>query len=279
MTARTWHGPITFMAGSLARTSFRQQVTATASAGFQAITCWPNIWRHATRKDGLDLRGMRQLLDDAGLRLTDVDACQDWAVAPVIDSPLPAPAPRTEFFEVCNALGGTTIVAAHPPGSGTVSEADIEGFASLCDDADTEGLRVALEYVPFTGVPDLPTALRVLRDVGRPNAGLVIDLWHHARSGGQPADLETLDPSLVFTVQLADGPARPPESLLDEAVFHRQLPGHGDFPLAAGLRVLAELGVQAPMGPEVFRTDAEQRPTADVAQELYFATAELLGRL
>jgi sugar phosphate isomerase/epimerase len=215
------------------------------------------------------------MLDDAGLVPTDVDACSDWAAPAAIDVPLPS-APRAEFFDVGARLGATTVVATHAVGGEPATDQDVAGFAELCDEAADHGLRVALEYVPFTGVPDLPAARRILDTVRRANAGLVVDLGHHARSGGQPDDLRSLWPELVFTVQLADGPAKTPANLLEDAMSHRQLPGYGQFPLVECLRALADIGVTAPAGPEVYRPECADRPPGAVAAELYRSTIELL---
>ena len=155
--------------------------------------------------------------------------------------------------------------------------AGIEGFGQLCDEAREHGLRVALEFVPFTGVPDLPAALRVLDKAARPNAGLVVDLGHHARSGGAPEDLRSVPPELVYTVQLVDGPLQAPDDLLDEAMFHRQLPGRGALPLLADLRALADIGVRAAVGPEIFAPG--DRSAQDVATELYAATVAMLDEV
>src|SRR3954469_3545310 len=95
---------LTLMAGCLPRTPFRDQVAAAVHAGFDSLTGWPNVWRHAQRKDGLTLADMRDLLQDNGLVLTDVDACSDWATTPgVVRAGLPT-APRAEFLDVCAAL-------------------------------------------------------------------------------------------------------------------------------------------------------------------------------
>ncbi len=264
------------MAGSLPRTRFRDQVAAAASAGFTAVTTWPNVWRHARQRDGLTPAEMRARLDDHGLTLTDVEMVVDW-LPPGADGPFARGASRWEAFEVATALGAGTVATSHAVGSDLVLDRDAESFARLCDDAARHGLRVALEFVPFTGIPDLATALAVLERAGRANAGLVVDVWHLARSGGSPQDLRRVPPGSVFTVQLADGPAAAPPDLLDEAMFHRVPPGAGELPIVDSLAVLAELGVDAPIGPEVFRPD---RPAAEVAAELYTATVgvvELAG--
>ena len=78
---------------------------------------------------------------------------------------------------------------------------------------------------------------------------------------------------------LADGPADRPTDLLDDAMSHRQPPGWGEFPLVACLKVLADIGVRAPTGPEVYRPECADRPAGDVAAELYRATVDVLQRI
>ena len=57
----------------------------------------------------------------------------------------------------------------------------IEGFAGLCDRAAEHGLLVALEFLPWSGIPDVATAWRIVDAAGRANGGLLVDTWHHLR--------------------------------------------------------------------------------------------------
>jgi sugar phosphate isomerase/epimerase len=180
-----------------------------------------------------------------------------------------------EAFEVARALGARTLDTAHAVGGELDLVRDAAAFAQLCDDAAEHGLRVALEFVPFTAVPDLATALELVRRAGRPNGGLVIDLWHLARSGSAPAALAEVPPELIYTVQLADGPATPLDDLLEDARSRRQLPGAGELPVAEGIAILRGMGVEAPIGPEVFVADRAARPR-EWAGQLYASTRALL---
>lgn len=263
----------TFMAGCLARTPFRELVPAAASAGFASLTIWPNIWRHALHRDSLTLAGMRAMLGDAGLTLTDVDACFDW----VPPSPAPGPGPmrrrvaREEFFDVCVALGGTTVVAVHQTDAGLDIHRDVAGFAALCDDAAARGLRVALEFVPFSNVPDLSTAWQIVSAAARPNAGLVLDIWHYVRSGRDDALLARIPPDRIYTVQLCDGPATAPADLVHEAMYQRMMPGTGEFGVAAFIDQLHAMGVRAPCGPELYQPTFDDHPAREIAAGLYRA--------
>src|ERR1700750_1521785 len=57
---------------------------------------------------------------------------------------------------------------------------------ALCERAGPD-LTVALEFMPYSGVPALATAWRIVEGV--PNAGLIVDGWHWARAGQQITDL------------------------------------------------------------------------------------------
>jgi sugar phosphate isomerase/epimerase len=275
--AVTWRA--TFMAGCLARTPFRVQVAAASAAGFDSMTIWPNIWRHARRRDSLTLADMRAMLDDRGVTLTDADGCADWvpgSSAPDgVRGPMRRRVPREEFFEVCVALGGTTVVAVHLTDAGLDLGRDIEGFAGLCDDAARHGLRVALEFFPFSNVPDLGTAWRIVSGAGRANGGLVVDLCHHVRSGRDDELLELIPPGRIYTVQLADGPATAPADLVREAMYERMMPGTGEFSAARFVSLLEAMGVRAPCGPELYSPSFDERPAGEVADQLYRALRDV----
>ena len=213
----------TFMAGCLARTPFRAQVPAAAAAGFDSITIWPNIWRHARRRDTLTLPDMRAILDDAGLDLGR----------------------------------------------------DTEGFAALCDEAAEHGLRVALEFFPFSNVPDLATSWSIVSQADRPNGGLVLDIWHYVRSGRDDDLLARIPPERIYTVQLSDGPATAADDLAAEAMYGRLLPGKGEFGVAAFVSRLDTMGVRAPCGPELYSPSFDQRPVAAVMTDLYQSLQDL----
>lgn len=271
---------MTFCAGSLARTPFRKQVEAAAAAGFDSITAWPNVWRHAMRKDGLSLTDMRSLLDDNGLALTDGDAIRDWvpaSTAAVSGPPQKSSTSRQEFFDVVCALGGTTVVAVHITDAELNLDRDIEGFARLCDDAAAHDLRVALEFVGFSNIRDASTAMQIIDGSKRSNAGLVVDIGHHKRGGGTDADLAKVPGEKVFTVQLLDGPTAAPADLSDEAVYHRQMPGAGEFDVPGFVRLLGTMGVRASVGAEVYNASFESRDPVDVARELMASLRTVLA--
>jgi sugar phosphate isomerase/epimerase len=272
---------IVLYAGCLPATPFEELVRSASSAGFEAITVWPLTYRRAISREGLDPSTMRRIVADAGLHVADVDACGDWL--PAADDSTEVPPmfrsiwSRHDFFDAASALGAETVVAAALTGKPVAHPVAVEGFAQLCDDAGEKGLRVALEFMPFSGVADLEAGWSIVRDADRPNGGLVVDVCHLARSGSDPALLRAVPPERVYSVQLGDGPAHAPDDLRDEAMYQRRLPGKGEFGVATILGLLADIGVRTQVGPELWQRTWSERPPEIVAADLMQATRAVLA--
>jgi len=55
-------------------------------------------------------------------------------------------------------------------------------------------LRVALEFLPWTAIPDAGIAWEIVELAGRANGGVLVDSWHYFRGGGGPGTV-TDDPA------------------------------------------------------------------------------------
>ncbi len=116
-----------------------------------------------------------------------------------------------------------------------------EHFAELCDLAAEYGMRVALEFVIYSQVRTLEEAVVLVRDSGRPNAGVLIDSLHLSRSGGSAQSVLSAPTALVSMVQLCDGKAAAPTTvagLQAEARRERLDPGDGALPLLDFVRAI-----------------------------------------
>jgi sugar phosphate isomerase/epimerase len=93
----------------------------------------------------------------------------------------------------------------------------------------------------------------MVKTSGRSNASVLVDALHFSRSGGMPAHIPSVEPSLYRYAQVCDAspgmPTDPPD-LIREARTGRLLPGEGVLPLAELVRALpatATLAVEAPV--------------------------------
>jgi sugar phosphate isomerase/epimerase len=144
--------------------------------------------------------------------------------------------------------------------------------------AADHGVRIALEFIPVSTVPNLEAALAVLDRADRPNLGLAIDALHLWRSGGRPGDLAKAGPERLYLVQLCDGPLEAPEgeALRHEMRAGRRLPGEGALDLAALMRAMPP---GADVEAEVPNAAFAHLPPGERAARVFHATTAFLDRL
>ncbi|HTJ64802.1 MAG TPA: sugar phosphate isomerase/epimerase [Alphaproteobacteria bacterium] len=161
------------------------------------------------------------------------------------------PEVKPEDFRPAIALGaelGATSLVAINAWDPDRSHA-LDNFAGLCRIAAEFGMKVNVEFISMGKVRTLEDAVAFITDSGEPNVGITVDFLHLVRTGGTAADLGKVDPKLIGYVQICDGPAGlAREEWNDEGFEQRQVPGEGEFPLAA---LLAAVPVGVTIGVEV----------------------------
>ncbi|RSM74116.1 hypothetical protein DMB66_01375 [Actinoplanes sp. ATCC 53533] len=174
----------------------------------------------------------------------------------VLDIELARIGPREDprdFQRVLEAgaeLGARHVIAQLPdPDRGR----KVDRFAQLCELARPLGLTVDLEFPSWTETPDLAEAGRILRAAGQPNAGILVDLLHFARSGSSVADLREMPAEWFHFAHVCDAPAGVPvtnEELIHTARFERLYPGDGGIDVGG---ILAALPSGIPYALEIPR--------------------------
>lgn len=183
------------------------------------------------------------LMDDE-VSLKETIARLDATGVTVADLEVVALRPETEiagfsaFFETGARLGAKHIlVAAYDP----VLERFADRYAAFCEAAAPFGLSADLEFMPWTAVPDLATARRIVGQVGKANAGVLVDALHFDRSGSSIGDLGKIPAGWLHYWQLCDGPAERPattEAMMLAARTERMFPGEGGIDLVTLARAM-----------------------------------------
>lgn len=154
-------------------------------------------------------------------------------------------------------------------------------LAALCDIARPYRLRMGLEFMPWRGIRDMDSALRVVQGAGSgAGCGVVVDAIHLDRSGGREADLSRIAPAQWSYFQICDAPAQKPptqEELLFQARQAPMVPGQGGLDLRGMLGQLPDgtpVSIEAPLQgrPPVL-------PPVERARVLREATEALLREL
>jgi sugar phosphate isomerase/epimerase len=243
-------------------------VRAAAAATFDGIGLRAeNYW-----DAGLDHATMLAVAEQHGVRILEVEYLTGWGTA--ADRDEAQQEKERTVFHMARAFGVRHVNA------GLLEklpiEAMSEAFAELCERAGPD-LTVALEFMPYSGVPDLATAWRIVQ--GIPHAGLIVDCWHWARAGQRPADLAEVPPERIVSVQLCDVRAEPMEPLRAESLGHRLPPGQGHGDAVGLVRALIAHGVTpAVLAVEVISDELVARGVDVAARVAADAAREVLAR-
>ena len=135
---------------------------------------------------------------------------------------------------------------------------------------------MGLEFIPYSEIPTLREAKKIVDMAARVNGGLTLDAWHYFRCGATTAELLALSASDIVAVQLNDVlPAAAPD-LKEEGRHHRQAPGDGTGDLAGFIGAMKDLQVEAPVEVEIFSDDLDSMEPAVAARTVLDKTRRVL---
>lgn len=152
------------------------------------------------------------------------------------------------FMDMGQRLGAQNIlVAGDDPDEARLTAR----FAALCEVAARHGLTCDLEFMPWTCVPDVAAASRIVAGADQPNGGVLVDALHFARSASTLEEVARLPRTRLHYAQICDGKVPGPttnEGLIFDARCARLLPGEGGIDLQA---LFAQLPDDLPVSIEV----------------------------
>ncbi len=237
------------------------RITAAAAAGFDGIGLYAGQFIRL-RDAGFSIAEFRDLLDAAGVCLAEIEVLSGWGSATPTNGYWAFEATVWELVDTFESR----YVQAIGPYEGSIADA-AERFGAVCDRAADHGAVVGLEFVPFTNVVDAADALAIVEAADRPNGGVCVDIWHHARGANDLALIRAIPPELVVAVQMSDGPAAPTiADYKEDCLRYRVPPGDGQMDAVEFVRTLIELGADAPWSLEVCNDDVWGRSGNDHVQ-------------
>ena len=262
-----------------ARFGFAERVAAAAAAGFGGIGLLAADHARAGA-EGLSDRAMAEILADHAIGVAEVEFLAGWATGP--DDPETAAAARAaeaQIWATVDAFGPPVVSVGELVAPEGMPPPDVvaERFAALCDRAAEHGARVAIEFVPWTGIPDIAAAAAIVRAAGRRNGGIALDTWHWFRGNPSAETLRTVA-DRIFMLQLNDADREVVGSLAEDTVRNRRCPGEGSFDLVGFLLLARDAGVSAPVSVEVMATDHHALPVGEAARRAYDSTRRVIER-
>ena len=183
-------------------------------------------------RDRALMRETKARLDETGLDVLDVELFR-------MDEKL-EPEDFAAELDATVELGASNVIAQLPDPN---FERKAERFARLCDLAKPLGIFVSLEFPHWTQTGTLAEATKVLRTANRPNAAMLIDLLHMARSNSALEDLRKLPREWFRFAHVCDAERRCPptvEAAIRTGREERLFPGEGTIDVQGILSCLPD---------------------------------------
>ncbi len=225
--------------------------------------------------EAMGIDRFRRCLIDLEMEVRVIEAIVGWT-----QGPEPAREETTASAAFASAVGADALMAATIAPDLDLNRAT-EGFAAACEAAARAGLRVPLEFIPGTAVPDLKTAWRIVRDSGADNAGVVVDFlhWYHQPGGPDMGTLRSIPPERIQYVQLCDSPdiATPAGAeYIPFAMTDRAVPGEGVVDFESLLETLSGMGADPYFALEVFNSNLLATGADNMAAQLRTSVNKML---
>ena len=216
-----------------ARTGYR-------TVGLRLIAVTPDSPGYPLMDDRAMLRATKDAIAETGVGVLDIEFVR---ITPEIDVAALQP-----FVAVGAELGAKYVITApYDPDHARLSDR-LGAISDLCV---AHGMQAVLEFFPWTDVPTLGAAAKVVQDTGRDACCILLDTLHYARSASTPAQFQGLPASRFPFIHLCDAPAG--TSWTREQLFHagrveRLPPGEGGIDIKG---ILQHLPPGLPVGLEV----------------------------
>ena len=223
-------------------------IAAASSGGFTSVGL--DIWSVDRYIDeGHSIGEMVALLERAELRCTDV-------------LPLVVGSDRAKTMTSAVRLAAIA-TATGARVCGTALDFDIDDpkepevrdqLGRCADSLSAVGVRLAIEFLPYSCVATVSDAWELCDAVGWDAAGLLVDSWHTSVSG-QVGSVHGLAAEDIAMVQYSDGVLPSPRNVQDGSRNHRRMPGCGQFDLDGFVAAIVRTGYDGIISPEVLSAD------------------------
>jgi 2-keto-myo-inositol isomerase len=255
------------------KADFKVAMEAYSKAGFRVVELWLDSINPFLAKE--TVAAARRVMDNCGItpRSACCD-CEDLFFRGVPDRDKKMEAFRRKL-DLSSQLGANRFVLCSGI-SHDVKAPDYDAAVPMLHEIGELGRKfgiiIGVEFIrgaKFLGCVE--TTANLLRRVGHPNLGVLVDTFHFYAGISKLDDIAKLRPGEISWVHINDVPPKPRELLED---MDRVYIGDGVMPLREILRTLGRV-YQGPVSFEVFQY-ADQEPSA-VARKAFAGLSRVLA--
>ncbi|WP_333887651.1 sugar phosphate isomerase/epimerase family protein [Clostridium sp.] len=254
---------------------FRDRVKAAAEVGFDGIGLRAENYVDA-KKEGLTDENMLAILDEFKIKVTEVEYITQWGTKE--DRTKEQQEKEQTIYHMAHLFNVKHI------NCGLMEKLSDEQIATalgeLCDRAGY--ITIGLEFMPYSGVPDLASAWRAVKACSRKNAMLICDTWHWTRANQTFDMIKSIPADKIVSIQICDVHDRPyPKKILrDESMHDRLFPGEGYGDTVGFVRMLKEHGVcPRAIGVETISDPIIEKGVSYAAQGAFTSAKKVLDKV
>jgi sugar phosphate isomerase/epimerase len=237
--------------------SLRERIEAASSAGFRGFGLLSDDLPAAVAE--YKLTGIKAMLADNGIVHLELEGIPFWWD----DGPQRAESDviRHNLLEAAESLGARHIKVT-PDGDDRPWDRGrwAERFAELAAQAQDAGVRLGIEFFPWSNIKTLQDGLRLVEEAGHDAGGVVIDVWHIDRGHTPIADLAAMPLDRIIGVELNDADEQVVGTLFADTVHRRRYCGEGAFDLPGMIAALRAAGWAGPWGVEILSDEHRSLP-------------------
>ena len=265
--------PITVSSYTLGtEVAFEERVKVAKEAGYEGMGLRAENYV-AALQEGLHDKDILEILDKYDMQVTEVEYITLWADD---NRSLEQQMKEQMCFHMCELFGVKQI------NCGLMENYSVEHTAQklkeLCHRAGD--IIIGVEPMPYSGIPNLEKAWKVVEASGCENAKIILDTWHWVRAN-QPYEgvIDMIPAEKVVSVQINDVQARPysKQVLRDESMHDRVAPGLGYGDTVGFCKMLKEKGIKPnAVGVEVICDEYVEKGVEFAAKFTYENTIKVL---
>jgi sugar phosphate isomerase/epimerase len=230
------------------------QIDVVAAAGYSAAELWVGDIEAFVKKGG-SIRDLANRIRDRGLTIPSTISFFRWLSDDMAERARGLEQAKREM-DLVRRLGATRIAA--PPAGGTERRLDLleaaRRYGELVYLGNSFGVVPQLELWGFSkSLSRVGEVACVAMESGRPEACLLLDVYHIYKGGSDFHALRFLNGAAMHVLHMNDYPAVPSRAHINDAA--RVFPGDGVAPLRMILRTLRDVGFRGFLSLELFNPD------------------------
>jgi sugar phosphate isomerase/epimerase len=192
---------------------------------------------------------IRKQLEGSGLGFVQLELITNWFASG--DLKARSDAVREQLFEAAAELGADHIKIVGDLAHQHPLQEMVDSFGDLCERARQAGARIAIELTPLTNLSTPEQGLRLIRESGVINGGLLLDVWHMGRAHIPFGSLAEIPGEYIYSIELDDADHEIRGTLMEDTMRHRRLPGDGDLEPARLIAAVHKAGFRSPYAIEM----------------------------